>query len=150
MTVQQNKEVCSLEGQPGERLWSLKGTWQHRLGLKSFVRTNKLVEQRPLDCTVPCLEKTKQLIPAVSTGGGVMIWVIFRSHRTRAPCSHWVDQSKYPRVQHEVICPMTKTWPKFANWSSKTEKEKKSKSRPERDWRTAAGPKESCASRKAH
>jgi len=52
--------------------------------------------------------------------GGVMIFGLFLSHRTWAPCSHWVDHEllciiKCFRVKREAISPKSKAWPKLGH-----------------------------------
>ena len=59
------------------------------------------------------IHKWKRLKPAVNLPRS-------GSHRTWAPCSHWVHHEllwipKYSRVKYEAICPTAKAWLKLAH-----------------------------------
>lgn len=153
--VQKSKEVCRVWKGSQEK-GSLKGTWQDRSGLSSVPKQTCGTMSFGLTWMHLAIMHSAMFgeqpnswyqLSALVEGwwSGLFFWVTGPGHLA-------LDQS----ISQSILQSDVKSsvlWPKHdlnfshANWSSKTEK---SKSRPEHDWRTAAGPKESCAWRNAH
>lgn len=81
--------MACLDGLPGESLYSLKRTWQHRLIFQSLLDQCPWTYKTTVEmfghntqhhvCTdILCLVFTKLIITIVKhSGGGVMIWALF-------------------------------------------------------------------------